>query len=199
MPRPTVAAQNNREMAQAMSAIGKAMDAQTEMMGKLVNLVLERVQASPAPAQSMRTVDAQDAPRTDDRFAVVAGRAPAGSAAVAVFKSRSRGLVQVIKQSHKIPRGPDGDYEMVPPKVAEFVDGTWRADNEEDANLLRAKLERKKRKNAIVDIIELKDEVAELLSKPGTEVKVVKPEKMPDTSPDQEDGKRVEVAEAVVA
>lgn len=199
MPRPTVAAQNNREMANAMSAIGKAMDAQTQMMGQLVNLVLERVGASPAATQSMRTVDAKDAPKVHDGFAEVAGRAPTGTQAVAVFKSRSRGLVQVIKQSYKIQRGPDGDYEMVPPKVAEFVDGTWRADNAEDAELLRAKLERKRRKNSIVDIIECKDEIAELLSKPGTEVKGVKPDKMPDTSPEQEPGKRVEVAEAVVA
>jgi hypothetical protein len=116
----------------------------------------------------------------------------------AIFKSRTPGLTQVIKQSYKIQRGPEGDFEQVPPKVAIFERGTYRPDNEEDADLLRAKMERKRKKGAQVDIIELKDEVAAALSKPGTEVAILKPEKLPETSPELTEG-RVDVAEAIVA
>ena len=198
MPRPTVAVQNNKEMAHAMTTIARAMDSQA----KSFELLLEKVIANTQPggqAESMRAVDAKDAPKSPDGFAEIAGQAPPGEKPVAIFKSRTTGLAQVIKQSYKIPRGPEGEHEQVPPKIAVFENSTYRPDNEEDAQLLRDKIAKKVRKKAQVDIIELTGEVAARLSQPGTEVTPVKPEKLPDTSPELEYGKRVEVAEAIVA
>lgn len=74
-----------------------------------------------------------------------------------IFKSPHLGLWQILKKSWKERLGDD-DSIIHPPRIAEFYNGTWRTSDEEEIELMRAKIQKKRDRGGQVEVIEVRDE-----------------------------------------
>ena len=156
---PTRAEKREQQMTDAFETISKAMDEQAKTMAKLVDRLPD-----PTPREQARVID------PDDEYANVAKPAPAGEPGI-VYKSGSRGLRQVLKRSTKVHTGDD--YEIVPPIVADFENGTYRTNDPEVIAMLDAKIDFRKKRGLQPRIVKFKDEIAEALESKDTEVKAI--------------------------
>lgn len=86
----------------------------------------------------------------------------------ALFKSDFPGFKQVL-QPGRTNHFPNGDMELIPPKVAEFVNGTFRTSDAEEIELLRGKIALKERKGRRKDFVEITGEAKKRLDE-GREV-----------------------------
>lgn len=112
----------------------------------------------PTGASTRRTVS-EKAPNIDDPVKMEIAAPPQKVEPVpgVIFKSPHLGFWQLLKKSWK-ERLTDDDYEIHAPKFAEFVNGTWRAETDEEIDLMRAKIEKKRRRGGQVQVMEVKDE-----------------------------------------
>ena len=156
---PTRAERREMQMADAFEIMSKAMELQAKTNADLVAKI-----GAEAPREQSRTIDSLD------EFAQVARPAPAGEAGV-IYKSGSRGLRQVLKKSHKVHTGDD--YEIVPPVVADFENGTYRTNDPEVIAMLDAKIDFRNKRGLQPRIVKFKDEVAEALADEKADVKAV--------------------------
>jgi len=89
-----------------------------------------------------------------------------------IFKSPHLGFWQLLKKSWK-ERLTDDDYEIHAPVFAEFTNGTWRGETDEEIAWMRAKIEKKRRRGGQIQVIEVLDErITDILDKGGEVVTV---------------------------
>jgi len=146
-----------------------------EMLEKL-GLVAQGTRRTLDPAEGKRTVSIRK-----DEVETPVPVPPAEPEPAVIFKSPHPQLRIVAKRGKKVRYGDD--YEIIPPTLVEFNNGTARVTDPEDIAAVRARIKTMKSRGQTPIVIEVKDEIAELAK---GEVKSVKHDKVTVDTPMEE-------------
>lgn len=182
MPRVSKQELQKRDQAYQIGALAESLSKLTEAIvtqnTKIEALVSRVASLEEAPLPERVVVAGQTTPEVEMP-------APTDGDKGVVFIARDKGFRQVLKKSSKVMRG-DGDFEIVPPVLAEFTDSRMlRITDEEQIRLMREKIDMKRRKGWALDVYELKDErIAETVESAPKEA-IVNPNVNVNSSPEE--------------
>lgn len=167
---PTRAERREQQLVDAFSTLTKVVEQQSETLERL-----EKKLVGDEPKEQSRTLSAQE------EFQSVVMPPPANVPAI-IYKIGTRGLKQVIQPSHIIQRS-EGNYQIIPPLLAEFDKGTLRVSDPKTIALIDEAIARRERQGLPARIVKFKDEIAEALADPDTDVKPIESGKVTVDTP----------------
>ncbi len=164
---PTRAERREQQMTDAFSTMSEAMKAQAETAQAQAAAIakLEKKLEGEAGKEQSRTLDPVE------EFRAAVGPTPTGEPPV-IYKSGTRGLMQMVKASYIIQRSANNP-QIVPAVFAEFENGTYRVSDPEFIKMLDDAMERRAKQGLPARIVKLKDEAAEKLADKNGDVKAI--------------------------